>query len=118
MLRLSWCALLAVLAVSPLQAQKRPMEIQDLFRFQRVADPQISPDGKFVVYQVTKVNYDENKSSTNLWVAASDGKTPPRQLTTTAKSDRHPRWSPDSSRILFESNRSGDSQLWVIDFNG
>ena len=38
----------------PASAQKRPMEIDDLFRFKRVADPQISPDGKLVVYQVTR----------------------------------------------------------------
>ncbi len=118
MLRLACSALLTLLVVAPLVAQKRPMEIQDLFRFKRVADPQISPDGKFVVYQVTSVSYEENKSSTNLWLAASDGKTPPRQLTTTPKSDRHPRWSPDGKQILFESSRGGDSQLWVIDVSG
>ena len=72
-------------------ADKRPMEIADLFRFKRVADPQISPDGKQVVYQVTSVNLDENKSTTALWLAATDGKTPPRQLTNPSKADRHPR---------------------------
>src|SRR5262249_16004292 len=34
------------------------------------------------------------------------------------KADRHPRWSPDGTKILFESTRSGDSQLWVIDLSG
>ena len=34
-------------------AEKRPMTVEDLFLFQRVADPQISPDGKTVAYQVT-----------------------------------------------------------------
>jgi hypothetical protein len=28
---------------------KRPMKVEDLFRFQRVGDPQVSPDGKSVV---------------------------------------------------------------------
>jgi dipeptidyl aminopeptidase/acylaminoacyl peptidase len=117
--RLSLCAVLAAFMTAAVAgADKRPMEIQDLFRFKRVADPQISPDGKLVVYQVTTVNLDENKTSTNLWLAATDGKTPPRQLTTTTKSDRHPRWSPDGKRILFESSRSGETQLWVIDLSG
>ena len=43
------------------------------------------------------------------------GESKPRQLTTTSKSDRHPRWSPNGKQVLFESNRSGDNQLWVID---
>src|SRR5262249_50251542 len=75
-------------------------------------------DGKQVVYQVTSVNLDDNKSTTALWVAATDGKTPAQQLTNPNKADRHPRWSPDGKRILFESTRSGDSQLWVIDLDG
>ena len=118
MFRLPCCAFLTVLFALPLHAEKRAMEVQDLYRLKRIGDPQISPDGKLVVYQVSNVNLDENKSSTNLWIAEADGKTPPRRLTTTTKSDHHPRWSPDGQRILFESSRSGDSQLWVIDLNG
>ena len=40
---------------------KRPMTIDDLFRFKRVSDPQISPDGKLVVYVVGSVDLDGNK---------------------------------------------------------
>jgi dipeptidyl aminopeptidase/acylaminoacyl peptidase len=99
-------------------AATRAMRIEDLYQFKRVADPQISPDGKWVVYQVGTVNLGENKSGTNLWLASTDGKSPPRRLTTSAKSDRHPRWSPDGKQIVFESNRGGESQLWVIDMAG
>lgn len=97
---------------------KRPMTIDDLFAFKRISDPQISPDGKWVVYVVTTVDLPGNKTSSNLWLAASDANTPARQLTTTTKKDRHPRWSPDSKRILFESSRSGSNQLWIIDLSG
>src|SRR5262245_22237102 len=100
-------------------AEKRPMTLADMFAFQRVGDPQISPDGKLVAYQVGVVDLAGNKTTTNLWVAATDGKTPPRRLTSSTKRDAHPRWSPDGSKILFESNRTGDNtQLWVIDLAG
>lgn len=99
--------------------KKRPMQVDDLFKLKRVADPQISPDGKLVVYQVTTVDLDGNKSSTALWVAASDGKTPPKQLTNpNGKKDLHPRWSPDGKRILFESTRGGAPQLYVLALDG
>jgi len=96
---------------------KRPMTIDDLFRFKRISDPQISPDGKLVVYVVGSVDLSANSISSTLWLAATDkGET--RQLTNTTKKDRHPRWSPDGKHILFESNRSGDNQLWIIDLDG
>jgi dipeptidyl aminopeptidase/acylaminoacyl peptidase len=110
--------LVAVVLVSPSAAadgNKRPMQVDDLFKFKRVAAPQISPDGKQVAYQVTTVDLDANKSSTAIWVAATDGKTPPRQVTSSGKRDAAPRWSPDGTRLLFESNRSGTSQLYVLD---
>jgi dipeptidyl aminopeptidase/acylaminoacyl peptidase len=113
--------LLCLLWVSPAAAQ-RPMQVDDLFRFKRVADPQISPDGKTIVYAVTSVDLQGNRTSTNLWLVSTlpgDGPSgKPRQLTTTNKSDRHPRWSPDGKQILFESSRSGETQLWVIDVGG
>ncbi|CAN5491223.1 S9 family peptidase [soil metagenome] len=97
-------------------ADKRAMTLDDLYALKRVADPQISPDGTAVVYQVTEItDVATNKKHTHLWVAATDGKTPPRQLTSSGKSDSHPRWSPDSSKILFESTRSGSQQLWLLD---
>lgn len=96
----------------------RPMQVDDLFKFLRVSDAQISPDGFWVAYVVTKVDLDANKSSSNLWLADVAGKNPPKRLTSTDKKDRHPRWSPDGKRILFESSRSGETQLWTIDIRG
>jgi dipeptidyl aminopeptidase/acylaminoacyl peptidase len=98
---------------------KRSMNVDDLFRFRRVSDPQISPDGKQVVYVVGTVDMDANKIPSSLWLAPADGKTTPRQLTNApGKKDSHPRWSPDGKRILFESNRSGQTQLWLIALDG
>ncbi|MBN9118439.1 MAG: S9 family peptidase [Planctomycetes bacterium] len=100
-------------------ADKRPMKVEDLFAFKRVGAPQISPDGKTVVYQVTDVDLEKNKSTTALWVAPADGTGAPKQLTDPkGKRDANPRWSPDGERILFESNRSGSMQLWVVGADG
>ena len=101
-------------------APKRPMEIADLFRFVRIADPQLSPDGSLVVWQATTVTPEANGSGTALWIAPADGSAAPRPLTVVAGTtkDSRPRWSPDGSRILFQSDRSGTSQLWVVPVAG
>jgi dipeptidyl aminopeptidase/acylaminoacyl peptidase len=96
---------------------KRPMTIDDLFRFKRLSDARISPDGRTVVYAVSTIDLPANKSSSSLWLAPSD-RGEPRQLTNTTKKDRSPRWSPDGKQVLFESTRSGDNQLWIIDVAG
>jgi dipeptidyl aminopeptidase/acylaminoacyl peptidase len=115
------CACLLVLAMpAAVRAapERRPMKLADLFRFQRVADPQVSPDGKSVAYVVTSVDLAGNKTSSAIWLAATGGGGAPRQLTNSGKKDNHPRWSPDSKHILFASNRSGSPQLWAIALTG
>lgn len=111
--------LLMLAPVAPAAAQeRRPMKVDDLFRFQRVSDPQISPDGKWVVYVQGQPDLDANKTVTHLWLVATEKGAKPKQLTDGKKSDRHPRWSPDGQSILFESARSGSNQLYIIGANG
>src|SRR5207245_2695180 len=75
-------------------------------------------DGKTVAYVVGTVDLSGNKTSSSIWLTPAGKQGEPRPLTNTTRKDSHPRWSPDGRRILFESNRSGDNQLWVIDVNG
>jgi dipeptidyl aminopeptidase/acylaminoacyl peptidase len=114
------CALLLAFAApaAVFAEGRRPMTVDDLFRFKRVSDPQVSPDGKTVAYVVAAVDLSANSTSSSIWLAPTSGKGTPRQLTNTTKKDKHPRWSPDGKHILFESNRSGSTQLWVIDVGG
>ena len=82
--------------------EKRPMEIDDLFRLRRVVDPQLSPSGTQVVYQLTEIiDAAKNFKKTQLWMSEIS-ELSSRQITYSGKSDTHPRWSPDGSRILFD----------------
>ncbi len=97
---------------------KRAITVDDLLAFKRVSDARISPDGKWIAYVVGSVDVSANTVKTSIWLAPSDKSKPARQLTNSLKKDRSPRWSPDSKQILFESNRSGSMQLWIIDMEG
>ncbi len=109
-------AILTMTASADAADKPRPMTLDDLFKLKRVADPQISPDGRQVVFQVTEItDVAANKKHTHLWLADTDGKTPPRAITSSGKADTHPRWSPDGTKILFESTRGGTGQLYVLD---
>ena len=113
-----WLALVLLVGASDTAAETRPLALDDLFKFHRVSDPQISPDGTRVAYVVADVLKDENRTNADLWVANADGTGEPRRLTTSPKRDAHPRWSPDGKWIAFESTRDGDSQIYLLPAEG
>ncbi len=95
-----------------MEAQK-PFDVQALLRLQRIADPQLSPDGKTVAFTVTTVDIDRNAKPQQIWTVPLNGGTP-RQMTRDSSNER-PRWMPDSKRLVFLSNRGDASQVWMMD---
>src|SRR5947207_8408397 len=76
-----------------------PFQVEDMQKFARLSDPQLSPDGKWVAFAVQKSNVEKNKSYTNLWLTSADGGES-RQITFAEKGmNSRPRWSPDSKNI-------------------
>ncbi len=105
-------------------AAKTPTIDQSLEMYS-VGSPKISPDGKRVVYEQTRTNWDANAFETDLWIA--DVATGERhQLTTTGHSCNPAEWSPDGKWIAFVSDRpgalpkspEGKKQLWIMPADG
>jgi dipeptidyl aminopeptidase/acylaminoacyl peptidase len=65
---------------------------QDVFQLTGAADPRISPDGTTVAYVVTGLDGQANEYRGAIWLAALDGSSPPRQLTSGVRRDADPRW--------------------------
>ena len=121
--RLSCLSLLLIIALANsfvAQTARRPLKLDDMFRFRNVGDPQISPDGKYVAYVVGTTDAKEDKSNSHIWMVGIDG-TNDRQITFSNESENSPRWSPDGKYISFTSSRPGKargSQVWLLDRNG
>jgi dipeptidyl aminopeptidase/acylaminoacyl peptidase len=107
------CSLSFILSPSAATAQQQPADtlfhVARYLDYEQVADPQISPDGAFVVYTRRYVNKLEDRWDSSLWIMNADG-TRSRFLTKGSS----PRWSPDGTRIAFlnEGEPSG-TQLFV-----
>jgi dipeptidyl aminopeptidase/acylaminoacyl peptidase len=83
-----------------------------------VSDPQVSPDGKSVLFTVKTVVEEEKvkKYKTQIHIARG-GKTYP--FTSGPKNDTGPRWSPQGDRIVFMSERGEDrTQVFLISLEG
>ena len=76
------------------------MSPEALLAFGRMSDPQVSPDGKHILYGVSYTSVEENRSVRNLFICNIDG-SGNRQLTTSGKSISNARWYNDGSGIYF-----------------
>ncbi|MCM2316074.1 MAG: S9 family peptidase [Thermoanaerobaculia bacterium] len=111
-------AILALITTFPaIAAETHPFGVQDIWAMKRVSDPQLSPDGKAVLFTLRTNDLAANKGLNDLWLVGSDG-TGLRQLTSHPAADTSGRWSADGRWIWFVSSRSGSSQIWKMPIDG
>ncbi|MBR4001550.1 MAG: S9 family peptidase [Bacteroidales bacterium] len=89
------------------------MTPEALLSMGRLSDPQLSPDGKRILYGVSYTSISENRSCRNLFLCDIDGRNKV-QLTRYAKSVSNARWSNDGKSIFFIQ----DGQMWKAPVNG
>jgi dipeptidyl aminopeptidase/acylaminoacyl peptidase len=105
--------ILGSLYVVPFALIAQTPTIEQSLNLKTVSSPRISPDGRYIAYAVSETNWDENAFQTQIWMAMTA--TGERyQLTHAKKSSSDPRWSPDSKRVAFLSDRDGTQQIYVI----
>src|SRR6266568_4680517 len=90
-----------------------------------VNSPKISPDGKRVIYEQSRTNWESNAFDTELWIA--DTATASRHLLSLrGSSSSDAAWSPDGRWIAFLSDRpgslkdspAGKKQLYIMPADG
>ena len=92
----------------------RPFTADDLLKVRRVSDPQLSPDGRWIAYNIAETDKAANKRISQIYLISTEGGEP-RQITSEKQSSTGPRWSPDGKRLAFVSAREGESQVWTVE---
>jgi dipeptidyl aminopeptidase/acylaminoacyl peptidase len=120
--------LLAATAIAAI-GQKRSITEKDLFQFNWIGDPQISPDGTRVAFVKISINDKKDGYDTSIWSVSTRGDEPPRRMTD-GKHDSGPRWSPDGKWLVFvrtpealpaaggAQGRPPASQLYMLPMSG
>ena len=93
-------------------AQSNHFEMMDVFQLEFASDPQISPDGKRVVYERNSMDIMEDRRRTELWIVDADSSNH-RKLTTSSGRESSPRWSPDGSMLAYLSQEEGKTQIFL-----
>ena len=106
---LSLC-LLALNAEAQLQAD---FDYLDVFQLEYANDPQISPDGEYVVYR--RMGYDimKDRAVGNLWLVSTSDPSVHYKLTARDGSESQARWSPDGKKIAFVSSGEDGNEIFL-----
>ena len=107
----------AALALSAsLPALARPFTASDMVGLDRISAPAVSPDGKWLAYQLRTTDLVGNRGRTDLYLLELDkAAAQPRLIASSPDhNESAPAFSPDGASFYYLSNASGDDQLWRV----
>lgn len=121
----SFAVLACVALLPPAAAQeksstgKRHRSFIDAIEQAVVGDPQLSPDGKHILFTIDKADWRANRRIGHIHRINSDG-TGQVQLTFGERGESSPRWSPDGRSIAFITRRDPDAhnQIYLLSVDG
>ncbi len=99
---------------------RRLVTLDDMAALADVSDPQLSPEGEWIAYTVSRHNAEDDEITSDIWMSSWDGARHVR-LTSSKASEHSPRWSPDRQFIAFLSSRDVEEetdQLWLLNRAG
>lgn len=115
---LACLALAAAAIAAPLAAATTPFSVQQLVMLERASGAQLSPDERYVAYQLRQTDLAANKGVNGIWLLDLSDKDPaPRRVTAAGSESNTPRWGHDGA-LYFLSTRSGSQQVWRLDLAG
>ncbi len=89
-----------------------PFSRMDVFELEWVSDPQISPDGDWVVYGRSGMDIMQDRRQSRLWLARTDG-SEHYKLTDADRSESGARWSPSGDRIAFRASTDEGTEIFI-----
>ena len=99
----------AVSAAAQESAGPDRLAASHILDWERVSGPAISPDGKVVIYTRSRVDRQQDRWTSDLWMVNADG-----GRNRFLGSGSSPAWSPDGSRIAFlDADEDGRMQIFV-----
>lgn len=100
------------------QSEIKPFKPADLDLIPALSNPSLSPDNKWVAYELSEMDTAKKARVTHVWMKSFDGKES-LELTHGSESANEPKWSPDGKYLSFMAERqTGAAQVWLMDRRG
>ena len=91
----------AYIGPSEITVEDGHMTPEVLLALGRLSDPQLSPDGEWILYGVSYQSIPENRACRNIYAQRVDDPDAKYQLTRFGKSVSNARWSPDGKAVYY-----------------
>ncbi len=106
---LLWVPLALFLVLPALAADKPPLTSDEAFNYVSYNDLKVSPDGRAVVLETERADWDHDRYRSDLWLwREATGAVLPL---TQSGHDRSPQWSPDGRWVAFLSDRTPQADI-------
>ena len=105
-----------VLAVPVAGQERRAMTTDDGLDIVQVGGSMISPDGSWVLFSKSELNWEENERETTWWRVSTEGGEPYRYIGDDGGGNFQ--FSPDGSRLAFTRSVDDESQLFLLPTTG
>ena len=89
------------------------MTAEILWKFGRIHEAQVSPDGKNILYGLIRYDPPTNKSNTDIYRIPFEGGNP-IQITSFKGHEFNHRWHPSGNKVGFLSEEGGTVQIWEV----
>jgi dipeptidyl aminopeptidase/acylaminoacyl peptidase len=103
---------LFIVTSSVFSQQKTSFANLDVFELEWAQNPEISPNGNYIVYQRRGMYIMKDRKTSRLWLMNSNG-TNHIKLTSNDVNESSPKWSPDGTRIAFASSTKEGAEIFV-----
>jgi len=99
--------------------EKHPVTPADIVNLVEISDPQLSPDGKKILFEITQPASDGQIRTSDIWSVTVEGNGKPKPFIESPHNEKRPRWSEDGSLIAFLSDNSSNGivQIFVRPLN-